>query len=198
MPAVKITKRVVDAAEPRASRYTIFDSLVVGFGLWVFPSGQKSWVFEYRPYGSSKETRKKRLTIGGVADLSADEARKQAEGYRAIVRVGGDPQGTKQAERDAPTLEKVAKDFLDLHVAKKWGTSRLESYEDALKLHVLPKYGKRKAKDFTAEVDAFIEARTGRPRGSDDVLVHRIICRTSEAGPQVVPVPPAWIGAAPR
>ena len=48
MATVRLSKRTVDAAAPQANRYTLFDEDVTGFGLRVFPSGQKSYVIEYR------------------------------------------------------------------------------------------------------------------------------------------------------
>lgn len=38
----RLTKRTVDAAEKRPTRYTIFDDELKGFGLRVYPSGEKS------------------------------------------------------------------------------------------------------------------------------------------------------------
>src|SRR5690606_24027763 len=96
---VRITKRGVDNAEPRASRYTMFDSALPGFGLRVYPSGSKSYVFEYRPGAGGRSTDKKRVTIGKVGDLTPDQGRKEAGRLRAAVVNGHDPQGLKAAQR---------------------------------------------------------------------------------------------------
>lgn len=149
MPVEKITKRTIEASGPRESRYVVFDSLVSGFGLRVYPSGQKSWIYEYRPYGAARDSRKKRYTIGDVKDFTADEARKLAEGYRAAVRTGGDPQAVKNAEREAPTLRDIGRAFLEEHVAKKRGASTLAAYANTLENHLLSKHGTTKAKDFS-------------------------------------------------
>jgi hypothetical protein len=70
---VKLTKRVVDGSQPGDSRYTIFDSSIPGFGLRVYPSGEKSWVFEYRPGEGGRRVPKKRITIGRGRGFYAGE-----------------------------------------------------------------------------------------------------------------------------
>ena len=42
---LKITKRSVDAAHPKAERYIIWDAELKGFGLFVLPTGVKSYLF---------------------------------------------------------------------------------------------------------------------------------------------------------
>ena len=44
----KLTKRVVDGAEVRASDYFLWDDEMPGFGLRVLPSGRKAWVAQLR------------------------------------------------------------------------------------------------------------------------------------------------------
>ena len=144
MTSAKITKRTVDAAEARPSRYTIFDSQIPGFGLRVFPSGQKSWVFDYRPSPGGQGVAKKRVTIGAVEDFTADAARKEADRLRAMVLRGGDPQGDKNGDRDAKTVAEVAEVFIANHVVK---ATTKAYYEDLLNRLILPELGKLRAKD---------------------------------------------------
>jgi len=40
----KLTKTEIDKAQPGDARYTLWDDEVRGFGVRVFPSGQKSFV----------------------------------------------------------------------------------------------------------------------------------------------------------
>lgn len=147
--AVKLTKRIADAAEPRASRYTLFDSAIPGFGLRVFPSGEKSWIFEYRSGDGGRSAPKRRITIGRVSDFTPDQARKKADGLRASVKTGKDPQGEKAKQREALTVEQMADAFLTAHVGAKRRSTTKAHYEDLLRRLVLPTLGKRKAKDVT-------------------------------------------------
>jgi integrase len=146
---LKITKRVVDAAEPRATRYIIFDRDVRGFGLRVSPSGAKSYIFEYRPGAGGRSVAKQRVTIGRAGDLTPDEARRRAETLRASVKLGDDPQAAKTAARKAITVKDLAERFLAEHAGAKRRESTHESYEIVLRRHVLPKLGSRKANSVT-------------------------------------------------
>lgn len=147
--AIKLTKRVVDKAEPRATRYSIFDSVIPGFGLRVYPSGEKSWIFEYRPGEGGRRVNKKRITIGKVREFTPDKARKLADNLRSKVMTGYDPQAEKSERREAPMLAEIAEAFLVNHVEVKRKATTLANYTDVLTRMVLPKLGKLKAKDVT-------------------------------------------------
>lgn len=97
----KLTKTTVDAAQPGAGQRFIWDVEVKGFGLKVFPTGAKTFVFQYR----NAEGQTRRYTIGRYADtLTADQARKIAKDKAHDVHAGRDPMGEKQAHRNALTV----------------------------------------------------------------------------------------------
>lgn len=149
MANVKITKRIVDAAMPKEARYTIFDSEIRGFGLRVFPSGKKSWIFEYKGSEGGRRATTRRVTIGAVGKLTPDEARTVADLHRAKVRLGADPQREKAAQRAAATVEELAKTFLSAHVEAKRKAGTAAHYADVLNRLVTPVLGKRKARELT-------------------------------------------------
>lgn len=105
----KLTKTVVDAEQPGTDQRLIWDTELKGFGLKIFPTGAKTFVFQYRtPEGKSS-----RLTIGRYSDaLTADQARKLAKDKAHEVHAGRDPQGEKKARRSALTVG----DLLDLYL----------------------------------------------------------------------------------
>lgn len=146
---IRITKRSVEAAEPRETRYILFDRDIRGFGLRVSPSGAKAYVFEYRPGEGGRRVAKKRITIGKVGDLTPEQARKEAERLRARTKLGDDPQSEKVLQRQSMTVAEVARRFLDEHVSAKRKPSTKVHYEDVLNRILLPKLGSRKAKDVT-------------------------------------------------
>lgn len=169
--SVKLTKRVIDAAEGRASRYTIFDSAVPGFGLRVFPSGEKSWVFEYRAGEGGRGASKRRITLGKATDFTPEQARKVADGLRSAVKTGGDPQKDKVTQREALTVDQLAAAFLAGHVDAKRRATTKAHYEDVLRRLVLPKLGKRKAKDVTrAELARIHLANAATPFQANRIL----------------------------
>src|SRR4051794_23092889 len=102
--AVRLTKRHVDAAQPAGDRYIVWDSVLKGFGLRIFTTGVKTWIFDYRPGEGGRRQVKKRITIGKVGDLTPDQARRKAEEFRAQVKLGGDPQADKALKRQSLTF----------------------------------------------------------------------------------------------
>ena len=44
----KLTKRIVEAAEPREQDYIIFDGDLPGFAVRILPSGRRSYMVQYR------------------------------------------------------------------------------------------------------------------------------------------------------
>jgi hypothetical protein len=52
MAGVKLTKRVVEAAEVRPSDYFIWCDELPGFGVRIYPSGKRGYLVQYRADGS--------------------------------------------------------------------------------------------------------------------------------------------------
>lgn len=71
---VKITKRVVEAAEAQEKDYLIWDDELPGFGIRVFSSGKRSYVIQYRIGGRSR-----RYTIGLHGAWAPETARREAK-----------------------------------------------------------------------------------------------------------------------
>ena len=148
MEQQKLTKRVLDAAEPREARYVIFDTLIAGFGLRVYPSGAKSWIFEYRAGSGGRSEPKERITISKAKDLTADEARKQADKLRTLVKTGHNPAAEKAEHRAAPTVAVLAEAFLE-EVRTKRSEGTYDHYSDLLNRIIIPAVGTVKAKSLT-------------------------------------------------
>lgn len=105
----KLTKTTVDAEQPGKAQRFIWDTELKGFGLKIFPSGAKTFVFQYR----TPEGKTSRLTIGKYSDsLTADQARKLAKDKAHDVHSGRDPQAEKKARRNALTVNEL----LDLYI----------------------------------------------------------------------------------
>ena len=70
----KLTKSIVDAATPREKQFTIWCSELKGFGVFVQPSGSRTYFVDYR----NRDGVRKRMTIGRHGKITADQARKLA------------------------------------------------------------------------------------------------------------------------
>ena len=165
MNSVKLTKRVVDSAEIQATRYTLFDAgdgSIKGFGLRVYPSGQKSWVFEYRAGDGGRRAAKKRLTIGSTTDFTPEQARKVAKQNRTLVEGGKDPQGAIAESRKALTFAELTKIFLEEHVKLKRKAGTAAHYQDVLNRIAMPALGKMPAKSITRTDIARLHVANGK------------------------------------
>jgi hypothetical protein len=153
----KLTKRIVDAATPKADRFTIWDAELKGFGLLVLPSGIKSYVYQYR----TPEGIKRRITIGRHGSWTPDQARQKAEDHRQTVRSGGDPLGSKQALREALTVS----DVLDAYLASEDFANKTPVTQSIdrgrIERHLRPLLGKKHAQLVT-EKDILRADRQGR------------------------------------
>lgn len=100
----KLSKTIVEIAEPGASRYTLWDSELSGFGLRVTPAGAKSWVVKYRIGEGGRMAAVRWYLLGPFPEISATDARKAAEIALARVRLGEDPGGERINKRGEMSL----------------------------------------------------------------------------------------------
>jgi integrase len=86
-----------------------FDDDIPGFGLRIRTGGKRTWIIQYRV-----GAKQRRLTLGTVDRLGADQARKAAKVRLARVELGGDPQHEKHEARAAAayTVGKLVEDYL--------------------------------------------------------------------------------------
>ncbi len=156
--AVNLTKRTVDAAEPGAARYTLWDSGLRGLGLRVAPTGQKTYVLRYRADGQRFW-----YTIGEHGSpWTPDAARKKA----AELLKSGNPQSGKKSAMAMPTIARLCDDYFAEGVAhKKPGT--IAADRGRIEHHIKPLIGRVKADKLTkADVGRlFTAVREGKTAG---------------------------------
>lgn len=105
----KLTKTIVEKEQPSTAQRFIWDGELKGFGVKIFPTGVKSFIFQYR----TREGKSKRLTIGKMSDsLTVEQARKIATERMREVLNGIDPQAEKKARKDAQTVDQVIDAYL--------------------------------------------------------------------------------------
>lgn len=94
-----ISKRSVDAAKPTATKYILWDEKFSGFGLKVYPTGKKVYIFQYRLAlpGAAAATPPSTYTIGAHGKLTTDQAIAEARQVSIQVAQGINPASTRKA-----------------------------------------------------------------------------------------------------
>jgi integrase len=104
----KLTKKIVDAADPREKQYTVWCSDLKGFGVYVQPSGSKTYFVDYRVDGA-----RRRMTIGRHGALTPEDARKLAiETLGGIVLQKADPLLERKTRRASLTVAQLCDHYM--------------------------------------------------------------------------------------
>ncbi|WP_166802249.1 tyrosine-type recombinase/integrase [Microvirga pakistanensis] len=101
---IKFTASRVGSLPIQAKEYAVWDEATPGFGVRVYPSGQRRYVYRYRA-GASRSAPARMVTIGDVRKLGLEDARRVARDLAGQVARGGDP----SAEKRQSELERVRK-----------------------------------------------------------------------------------------
>jgi integrase len=147
---VKLTKRVVEAAEPAAGDQYMWDAEVKGFGLKITPAGRKVFIFQYRMGGRGAKT--ERYTIGEYrSPYTVDGARGEAVRLLAEVKAGrnpGEAKGRSDSNR-ARLFREVAAEFIERHA--KPNTRDWRKTEYLFRRDVLPSWATRPVREITRQ-----------------------------------------------
>lgn len=138
----KLTKRSVEALEPKAESYFVWDSEIKGFGVRVMPSGVKTYQIQYRKGG-----RTRRASLGRHGNVTADIARAKAKELMGEVAKGENPVEEIAQHRRAPTVAALCERFLDSHVKERCKASTAGEYRRAVSLFIVPAIGSFKVVD---------------------------------------------------
>jgi integrase len=113
----------------------VFDAALPGFGLRLRDGGKRTWVVQYRV-----GTKQRRVTLGTVETLNADEARKRAKSALSTVHLGHDPQLEKAEARaqSAVTLGSIVERYLKERAAKRLKPKTLTEVTRSLREHWKP------------------------------------------------------------
>ena len=182
MPAIAITKRTVDEAEPGNRDLFLWDRQLPGFGLKVTPAGAKVYLLQYRTGGRGAPTQ--RFTIGRHgAPWTPDQARREAKRLLGMVATGGDPAGERRAQRQKQrkpskdTLRAVAEEWLQRDQAS---NRRLPEVRRILERDVLPALGNKpiadvRKRDVIEVVDAIADRGSGIMANRTLAIVKRLL-----------------------
>lgn len=108
----RLTEKLIRAAEPRAKAFQIFDADVLGLSACVYPSGHRSFMFDYRVAG-----RPRRYTLGRWPEWNVTAARERAKELRREIDAGCDPLAEREDARAAPRIADLIDRYLTDHAA---------------------------------------------------------------------------------
>ena len=144
---MKWTDKEIQGMKPKDKSYDVREKSGEGFGVTVFPTGEKSFIYFYTFQG-----RKRRMTLAKYKPGALGEARKL---HRAALTVlednKKDPADEKRKEktaaRDASTVNALIDEYIE-----KWAKPNKRSWKaDAgcLDRDIKPQWGNRKAHDIS-------------------------------------------------
>jgi integrase len=137
MATGRVTAETVNALQPGAKDYFLWDDKVPGFGIKVTPKGAKVYLLQYRLGGRGHKT--KRYTIGNGEALKAQAARRIAEELYGDVRKGKDIAAVRREERRVAVdlaFKPFVKDFCDTTLKAEWPKSWKQT-QSCLELHAV-------------------------------------------------------------
>lgn len=140
--SIKLTKRTVDAAQPKDRPFRLWDSELTGFGLKVTPAGAKTYIATYRA-GTGRGAPQREYTLGRHGVLTPDQAREEAQRVLSAARLGADPQSERHLQRGELTVAQLC----DLYLAEGTGTkkaSTLATDRSRIASHVKPLLGSKR------------------------------------------------------
>ena len=144
----KLTKSIVESPVLQRPREVyLWDNQIPGFGVRVYPSGRRVYLYQYRTKGG----RTRKLKLGAHGSITCEQARKSAQQYAADVARGEDPAGNVQALRSAPTMSELCDRYMSEHakVANNKKPKSIEGDQALIDRKIKPKLGSLKVVDVT-------------------------------------------------
>ncbi len=141
----KLTKRFVESIKPDPIKTLIhWDLELKGFGVVILPSGRRTYCIQYR----NQDRVLKRYKIGVHGQITTEEARSLAKQSLGQVAQGKDLTEKKKQVKLLPTMEDLAKNYIERHGYKK-RLSSLKGDQGLLKNVILPALGLLKVEHVT-------------------------------------------------
>ena len=115
-----LTEKLIRDAKPRTTRYILWDSIVKGFGVRIYPSGRASYIISYRTHGGGRLAPKHTAKIASWPDITLREARRIAGRELTAIRFGQpDILQRRQTQRQTPTMAHGTKRYFDEYLPKR-------------------------------------------------------------------------------
>lgn len=164
----KLTKRIVESQLPdHTKRILVWDTEITGFCIRIYPTGKKTYFFQYR--NGYKET--KFIKIGVHGNITTEQAREKAVQLALKVSAGEDPSIEVPYKATSPTMEDLAEKYLTLHAEHEKRPKSIKEDKAMLKNYIIKEFGTRKVADLTFEDIQKLHASLNKKR----VLSNRIL-----------------------
>lgn len=164
MATIRITAdsvaEVMKSARPNKTTF-YFDDDLAGFGFYRTPGDTGTFFAEFRPVAGGS---KKRIKLGRVGILKANEAREAARKAIANAALGKDLAQGRADERSGVTVKRL----LDLYIERvrdKKKASTADGYELIASVNIVPHLGSVKASALTRREVQAMHSKVGAGRG---------------------------------
>lgn len=127
----RLTDRFITAIKPSRTIIYVFDSEVGGLAIRVYPSGRRTFIFDYR-----QDYRQRRVTIGQFPAWTTGKARAHASRLRVRVD-SGEEVAPRRGQRVADLIETWRE---TVRLTRRPGTAA--GYVRLIDAHILPAFGK--------------------------------------------------------
>lgn len=132
----KLTKRSVEALQPMASSYFVWDDEIKGFGVRIMASGNRTYQAQYRKGG-----RTRRISLGRHGNITTEQARLKAREVMGLVAKGENPAEEVSRHRRAPSVGALCERFFESHVLENCKPSTQAEYRRAIDKFIKPAIG---------------------------------------------------------
>jgi len=150
LPLAHIAEKTIKKLEvPKEGSLIQWDSEIKRFGVRIAAVGAVTFILEYRFNGTQR-----RYTIGRYPEWTATAARDEALELKKKIRNGIDPLEERHKHNTEPTLDYLAKDYLERYAQAHKRPSSVRDDRRMLDKIILPKLGKMR---ITAVVTRDIE-----------------------------------------
>jgi integrase len=164
MAIIRITAEavaeVMRSARPNRTTY-FFDDDLAGFGFYRTPGDTGTFFAEFRPIAGGP---KKRIKLGRVGILKANEAREAARRAIANAALGKDLAKDRSDERASVSVKRLADLYIERTRDKK-KASTADGYELIVTVNIVPHIGSVKASALTRREVQAMHSKVGASRG---------------------------------
>jgi integrase len=167
MARLKLTKTVVESAQPEKEPYELRDAAIPGFLLKVTPTGRKVFMVAY----VANNGQRRKPAIGRFGEITVEQARAIAQDWLADVRKGKDPGAEKSAARRAPTVKELFERFITDYSEPSNKPSTVDANRGYGRLYIVPHLGQIKVSDVTrADISSLMKKMAKTPPNANRVL----------------------------